>query len=61
MMALLPDPLFYYWTLTGDQRRRIVVKWCDFLGRRECGEIEGLLRNQLLRPLQSEPPRTRPR
>jgi hypothetical protein len=34
MMALLLDPLFYYWTLTGDQRvAEIVVKWCDFLDR----------------------------
>ena len=34
MMALLLDPLFHYWTLTGDQRvAEIVVKWCDFLDR----------------------------
>ena len=34
MMALLLDPLFYYWTLTGDQRvAEMVVKWCDFLDR----------------------------
>lgn len=34
MMALLLDPLFYYWTLTGDQRvAELVVKWCDFLDR----------------------------
>lgn len=34
MMALLLDPLFHYWTLTGDSRvSQIVVKWCDFLDR----------------------------
>jgi hypothetical protein len=34
MMALLLDPLFHYWTLTGDQRvAEMVVKWCDFLDR----------------------------
>jgi hypothetical protein len=34
MMALLLDPLFYYWTLTKDTRvAEIVVKWCDFLDR----------------------------
>ena len=34
MMALLLDPLFYYWTLTQDKRiAEIVVKWCDFLDR----------------------------
>ena len=34
MMALLLDPLFHYWTLTGDKRvPEIVVKWCDFLDR----------------------------
>jgi hypothetical protein len=34
MMALLLDPLFHYWTLTGDRRiAEIVVKWCDFLDR----------------------------
>ncbi|MDQ2855922.1 MAG: hypothetical protein M3R68_06315 [Acidobacteriota bacterium] len=34
MMALLLDPLFYYWTITGDQRvAELVVKWCDFLDR----------------------------
>jgi len=34
MMALLLDPLFSYWTLTGDSRvAEIVVKWCDFLDR----------------------------
>ena len=34
MMALLLDPLFHYWTLTGDRRvQEIVVKWCDFLDR----------------------------
>jgi len=34
MMALLLDPLFHYWTLTGDGRvPEIVVKWCDFLDR----------------------------
>jgi hypothetical protein len=35
MMALLLDPLFHYWTLTGDRRvAEIVVGWCDFLDRR---------------------------
>jgi hypothetical protein len=35
MMALLLDPLFHYWTLTGDRRvPEMVVKWCDFLDRR---------------------------
>lgn len=34
MMALLLDPLFQYWTLTGDERvPRMVLKWCDFLDR----------------------------
>ncbi|MFL6208643.1 MAG: hypothetical protein ACJ74W_07305 [Pyrinomonadaceae bacterium] len=34
MMALLLDPLFHYWTLTGDARvPDLVVKWCDFLDR----------------------------
>jgi hypothetical protein len=34
MMALLLDPLFYYWTLTKDTRvGEVVVKWCDFLDR----------------------------
>ena len=34
MMALLLDPLFYYWTLTGDRRvPEMVIKWCDFLDR----------------------------
>ena len=35
MMALLLDPLFHYWTLTGDKRvAELVVKWCDFLDLR---------------------------
>lgn len=35
MMALLLDPLFMYWTTTGDRRvPEMVVKWCDFLDRR---------------------------
>ena len=34
MMALLLDPLFYYWTMSSDNRiPEIVVKWCDFLDR----------------------------
>ena len=34
MMALLLDPLFYYWILTSDRRvPEIVIKWCDFLDR----------------------------
>ena len=34
MMALLLDPLFHYWTLTGDNRiEEMVIKWCDFLDR----------------------------
>jgi hypothetical protein len=34
MMALLLDPLFHYWTLTGDKRvPDMVIKWCDFLDR----------------------------
>jgi hypothetical protein len=35
MMALLLDPLFIYWTMTGDRRvPELIVKWCDFLDRR---------------------------
>ncbi|HEY0377969.1 MAG TPA: hypothetical protein VGC87_13705 [Pyrinomonadaceae bacterium] len=35
MMALLLDPLFQYWTMTGDRRvPQMVLKWCDFLDRR---------------------------
>ena len=35
MMALLLDPLFMYWTMTGDRRvPEMVLKWCDFLDRR---------------------------
>ena len=35
MTALLLDPLFKYWTLTGDPRvPEMVVRWCDFLDRR---------------------------
>ena len=35
MMALLLDPLFMYWTMTGDRRvPELIVKWCDFLERR---------------------------
>ncbi|HEV7893183.1 MAG TPA: hypothetical protein VGP08_21385 [Pyrinomonadaceae bacterium] len=35
MMALLLDPLFHYWTLSGDRRvPEMVTKWCDFLDRR---------------------------
>jgi hypothetical protein len=34
MMALLLDPLFHFWTLSGDRRiADFVVKWCDFLDR----------------------------
>lgn len=34
MMAILLDPTFHYWTLTGDQRiPEMVLKWCDFLDR----------------------------
>jgi hypothetical protein len=34
MMALLLDPLFHYWTLTGDRRvPQMIIKWCDFLDR----------------------------
>jgi hypothetical protein len=34
MMAILLDPAFHYWTLTGDQRiPEMVLKWCDFLDR----------------------------
>ena len=35
MMALLLDPLFCYWTMSGDKRvPQIILKWCDFLDRR---------------------------
>jgi hypothetical protein len=35
MMALLLDPLFMYWTMTGDRRvPELILKWCDFLDRR---------------------------
>jgi hypothetical protein len=35
MMAILLDPMFHYWTLTGDPRiPEMVVKWCDFLDRK---------------------------
>ncbi len=34
MMALLLDPLFHYWTLSGDRRvPQMMIKWCDFLDR----------------------------
>lgn len=34
MMALLLDPLFHYWTLTGDRRvPQMIIQWCDFLDR----------------------------
>lgn len=34
MMAMLLDPMFHYWTLTGDARiPPMVTKWCDFLDR----------------------------
>ncbi len=34
MTAILIDPLFHYWMLTGDERiPRMVVDWCDFLDR----------------------------
>ncbi len=34
MMAILLDPLFQYWMLTGDARiPEIVTRWCDFLDR----------------------------
>ncbi|HEY8560332.1 MAG TPA: hypothetical protein VIL74_08135 [Pyrinomonadaceae bacterium] len=34
MMTLLLDPLFHYWTLSGDRRvPEIVLEWCDFLDR----------------------------
>jgi hypothetical protein len=34
MMAILLDPMFHYWTLTGDDRiPEMVLKWCDFLDR----------------------------
>ena len=34
MMAILLDPMFHYWTLTGDRRvPEMVLKWCDFLDR----------------------------
>jgi hypothetical protein len=32
MMAMLVDPMFHYWTLTGDQRiPGMVLRWLDFL------------------------------
>jgi len=35
MMALLLDPLFCYWTMSGDKRvPQIILKWCDFLDQR---------------------------
>ena len=35
MMAILLDPLFHYWTATGDSRiPEMVTKWCDFLDRK---------------------------
>lgn len=35
MMALLLDPLFMYWTMTGDRRvPELILKWCDFLDQR---------------------------
>ncbi len=35
MMAILLDPIFHYWTLTGDQRiPDMVLKWIDFLDRK---------------------------
>jgi hypothetical protein len=34
MMAILMDPMFHYWTLTGDHRiPEMILKWCDFLDR----------------------------
>jgi hypothetical protein len=34
MMAILLDPMFHYWTDTGDERiPEMVLKWCDFLDR----------------------------
>jgi hypothetical protein len=34
MMAILLDPIFHYWMLTGDARvPGIVTAWCDFLDR----------------------------
>ena len=33
MMAMLVDPMFHYWTLTGDGRiPGMVLRWLDFLG-----------------------------
>jgi hypothetical protein len=35
MMAMLVDPMFHYWTLTGDQRiPDMVLRWLDFLDRK---------------------------
>jgi hypothetical protein len=35
MMAILLDPMFHYWTLTGDDRLPgMVLKWLDFLDRK---------------------------
>ena len=35
MMAILLDPMFHYWTLTGDARiPGMVLNWCDFLDRK---------------------------
>jgi hypothetical protein len=35
MMAILLDPMFHYWTLTGDERLPgMVLKWLDFLDRK---------------------------
>jgi hypothetical protein len=32
---MLVDPMFYYWTLTGDQRiPDMVLRWLDFLDRK---------------------------
>ena len=34
MMAILLDPMFHYWTVSGDERiPEIVLKWLDFLDR----------------------------
>jgi hypothetical protein len=34
MMAILLDPMFHYWMLTGDNRiPEMVLNWCDFLDR----------------------------